>query len=128
MRVCTTEYTGTASRSNKIVKDSFLDMTWPNSLSKGRNCLSNSLLAEPDTAIKDKNLNGQVPQTLDAIICQISAPQAANPISFLRVACPPVVQTLHSYLYFAQSICDISSKWRHSWQWRHQLKFVTPLS
>ena len=37
--------------------------------------------------IQYQSLSGQVPQTWDAIICQISAPQAANPINFLRVAC-----------------------------------------
>ena len=45
--------------------------------------------------IKDQNLNGQVPQTLDAIIYQISAPRAINPINLKRGACPSVVETLH---------------------------------
>ena len=79
---------------------------WSNSLLKGRNCLSNSLLSEPDTMIKNQNLNGQVPQTLDAIICQISAPQAANPINFLRVACPPVVETLHRCITTICILCN----------------------
>ena len=59
--------------------------------------------------IKDQNLNGQVSQTLDAIICQISAPQAANPINFLRVACPAVVETLHRCITAISILCNKSA-------------------
>ena len=59
--------------------------------------------------IKDQNLNYQVPQTLDAIICQISAPQAANPINFLRVACHPVVETLHRCIIAICILCNQSA-------------------
>ena len=119
--------TGRAGSNREL---NFSNSPCSNSLPKGRNCLSNSLLSEPDTMIKDQNLNGQVPQTLDAIICEISAPQAANPINFLRVACPSVVETLHRCITAIYILCNKSAT---SVRNGHivgtgDINFVTPLS
>ena len=110
----------------------FSNSTWSNFLPKSRNCLSNSLLYAklPDTMIKDQNLNGQVPQTLDAIICQISASQAAKPINFLRVACPHLVETLRRYIKAISILRNQSATSVRNGNivGNGDINFVTPLS
>ena len=98
-----------AGRAGRPQGIEFFQFTLVKFPSQGQKLLSNSLLSEPNTIIKDQYLNGQVPQTLDAIICQISAPQAANPINFLRVACPPVVETLHRCITTICILCNQSA-------------------